>query len=107
MDVVVALEHDRDLDGIADPVVEAEQRLVPRHRADPLTRAAEVLKITSRCLSMRPAWPRTRRHPRRHPTTSREMSIFRRHTNWMIAIVGLLILGVFALPFVWAFSSWL
>jgi hypothetical protein len=35
------------------------------------------------------------------------MSIFRRHTNWMIAIVGLLILGVFALPFVWAFSSWL
>jgi hypothetical protein len=33
------------------------------------------------------------------------METFRKHTNWVIAIVALLILGVIALPFVWAFTG--
>jgi hypothetical protein len=31
----------------------------------------------------------------------------RRRSNGMIAIVALLVIGLIALPFVWAFSSWL
>jgi hypothetical protein len=41
---VVAQEHDRDVDGVADPAVEPEQRLVARHRVDPSTGSACVAK---------------------------------------------------------------
>jgi hypothetical protein len=36
-----------------------------------------------------------------------ETSSFRRRSNAVIAIVVLLILGLLALPFVWAFTGWL
>lgn len=32
---------------------------------------------------------------------------FKRRSNWVVAIVALLTLGLIALPFVWAFSGWL
>jgi len=32
---------------------------------------------------------------------------FRRRSNWVVAIVPLLTVGLIALPFVWAFSGWL
>ncbi|HEY2372267.1 MAG TPA: hypothetical protein VGH82_06930 [Gaiellaceae bacterium] len=36
-----------------------------------------------------------------------ETPSFQRHSNWVIAIVALLILGLLVLPFVWAFTAWL
>ena len=32
---------------------------------------------------------------------------FKRRSNWVIAIVAVITLGVIALPFVWAFTGWL